>query len=200
MLNRGCPRKPTVRLVVGGEWGPGWVRAGTLRPEARPRPPCVQPEWILLPPRAGHLQVSAGWREPAGPRGPEGRDRTNGRKLHGEISSQLEEARLPDRAGQAWPAQVTDRGSSALSPEMCQQRLGASKGGKPLSGFLPLRFRQGCGQSLVLPAWACRSLARGSPSQGSESEGKRWDPSGSKTEAGAWRAEDVAGKGCSQGG
>lgn len=57
--------------------------------------------------------------------GPGGRDRTNGRKLHREISSRLEEARLAVRAGQPWPARAAAEAVSSLSPEVCEQRLGA---------------------------------------------------------------------------
>ena len=69
--------------------------------------------------------------------------------------------------------------ASSLSPEVCEQRLGASKGGEPLSRFLPMRPLQSCGQSLVLPEWVCPLLAHLSPQQVSKSEGKSVDTSDS---------------------
>lgn len=73
----------------------------------------------------------------AGPARPEGRDRANGRKLHREISSRLEEARLPVGAGQPWPAQSVTEAVSSLSPEVCEQRLGLSREGSCCGGFYP---------------------------------------------------------------
>lgn len=83
--------------------------------------------------------MSAG-REGAGwPVGPEGRDRTNGRKLHGEISSQLEEARLPVRTGQPWPAYAVDRGAELPVTRGVRAEAGGSRGGEAAEGASTLK-------------------------------------------------------------
>lgn len=115
------------------KWGPGWGKApGTLPSEASLKLPSVQLQRRLLLPKDGHLQMSTGWREPAGLRGLRAETGLMGgnymERFHLSLRKHVYQSQLANRGLPRLPTEAV----SSPSPEVCEQRLGVSKGEKLL--------------------------------------------------------------------